>query len=42
MTKTFVAVAFVVLNFYTYNYLASSAIYPERKSFDTFPLEFGD
>ena len=42
MTKTLVAVAFVVLNFYTYNYLASNAIYPERKSFDTFPLEFGE
>ena len=42
MTKTLVAVAFVVLNFYTYNYMASNPFYPERKSFDTFPLELDE
>jgi EpsI family protein len=40
--KTLVAVAFVVLNFYTYNYMASDAVYPERQSFDAFPLELGE
>lgn len=42
MTKTLVAVAFVVLNFYTYNYLASNPVYPERMAFDSFPLELGE
>jgi EpsI family protein len=42
VTKTFVAVAFVVLNFYSYNYLASNRVYPERKSFASFPLELGE
>jgi len=42
VTKTLIAVAFVVLNFYTYNYLASDAVYPERSSFDKFPLELGE
>jgi EpsI family protein len=42
VTKTLVAVAFVVLNFYTYNYMASNPVYPERKNFDTFPLEFDE
>jgi EpsI family protein len=42
VTKTLVAVAFVVLNFYTYHYMASNPVYPERKSFDAFPLELGE
>lgn len=41
MTKTLVAVAFVVLNFYIYHYLANDAVYPERKSFESFPRELG-
>jgi EpsI family protein len=40
--KTLVAVAFVVLNFYTYNYMASDAVYPERQDFDSFPLDLGE
>jgi EpsI family protein len=42
VTKTLVAVAFVVLNFYTYNYLATNPVYPERMSFDSFPLELDE
>jgi EpsI family protein len=42
MTKTLVAVAFVVLNFYTYNFLATNPVYPERADFETFPLELGE
>jgi len=42
VTKTLVAVAFVVLNFYTYNFLATNPVYPERSDFETFPLELGD
>jgi EpsI family protein len=38
--KTLVAVAFVGLNFYTYYFLANDRVYPERKSFGDFPLEF--
>jgi EpsI family protein len=40
--KSLVAVAFLALNFYTYNYLASNPVYPERTTFDQFPLELGD
>ena len=40
--KTLVAVAFIGLNFYTYHYLATNPVYPERKTFDEFPLEFGE
>ena len=40
--KTLVAIAFVGLNFYTYHYLATDPAYPERKSFDEFPLELGE
>jgi EpsI family protein len=36
--KALVAVAFVAVNFYTYNYLATKPVYPERKSFAEFPL----
>ena len=42
MIKTLVAVAFVVLNFYTYNFLASDPFYPKRADFDTFPPELGE
>jgi len=40
--KTLVVVAFIGLNFYTYYYLATNPVYPERKTFDEFPLEFGE
>jgi EpsI family protein len=40
--KTLVAIAFIGLNFYTYHYLATNPVYPERKSFDEFPLELGE
>ena len=39
--KTLVAVAFIGLNFYTYHYLATKPVFPERKTFDEFPLELG-
>jgi len=42
MTKTLVAVAFVVLNFYIYNFLATNPVYPDRADFETFPLQLGD
>jgi EpsI family protein len=41
MLKTLAAVAFVGLNFYTYHYLATKPVYPERKTFAEFPLELG-
>jgi len=39
--KTLVAIAFIGFNFYSYNYLASNPVYPERTSFDEFPLTHG-
>ncbi len=42
MTKLAVALAFVVLNFYIYQYLATEEVIPPRESFETFPLEIGD
>lgn len=40
--KTLVAIAFICLNFYTYNYLATNPVYPEREDFADFPLELGE
>jgi EpsI family protein len=40
MTKLAVALAFLALNFYTYHYLATDAVIPQRRHFDAFPLEF--
>jgi EpsI family protein len=40
--KTLAAIAFLGLNFYTYHYLATKPVYPERRSFDEFPLELGE
>ena len=34
MTKLAVAIVFLMLNFYTYHYLASDAVIPPRTSFD--------
>ena len=42
MTKLAVALAFVGLNFYIYQYLATEEIIPPRESFEAFPLEIGD
>lgn len=42
MIRLAVALAFLALNFYTYNYFARGAVIPPRESFESFPLEFGD
>lgn len=42
MTKLLAAVAFLGLNFYTFNYFANEAVVPPRKSFSEFPLELGE
>ena len=42
MTKILVAIAFVALNFYIYEYFASTELIPERSTFDNFPLEIDD
>jgi EpsI family protein len=39
MTKLFVALAFLALNFYTYHFLASEAVTPPRTSLEHFPKE---
>ena len=39
MTKLAVALAFLALNFYTYNFLARKAVIPERESFASFPRQ---
>jgi len=41
MTKLAVAIAFLGLNFYTYNYLATTQVKPPRMKFDLFPDELG-
>lgn len=41
MTKLAVAVAFLTLNFYTYHFLATDEVYPDRIEFSNFPLELG-
>jgi EpsI family protein len=41
MTKFAVALAFIGMNFYTYHYLATNPVIPERKTFDSFPNDFG-
>ena len=42
MTKLAVALAFLALNFYTYHFLATEAVIPQRRHFSEFPREFGD
>jgi len=42
MMKLAVALLFLSVNFYTYHYLASEAVYPPRERFETFPSEFGE
>ncbi len=42
MLKLAVALAFLGLDFYTYHYLASDPVFPERTSFEDFPSQLGD
>ena len=42
MIKLAVALAFLGLNFYTYHFLATSAVIPQRQEFSEFPIDFGD
>lgn len=42
MTKLAAALAFLALNFYTYHFLATEAVIPQRRTFEAFPREFGD
>jgi len=42
MTKLIVALLFLGFNFYTYHYLATDPVFPERVSFDEFPDRLGD
>ena len=42
MTKLAVALAFLGLNFYTYHYLATTPVIPERTPFAQFPRQVGD
>jgi len=39
VTKLIVALGFLGLNFYVYNFFASEAVYPDREPFANFPLE---
>jgi EpsI family protein len=39
MSKLLVAVLFLALNFYTYHYMARTAVVPPRETFASFPLE---
>jgi EpsI family protein len=41
MTRLAVAIAFLALNFYTYNYLARKAVVPDRITFEAFPYDLG-
>jgi EpsI family protein len=42
MTKVIVALMFLALNFYTYTYLASAEVIPQRTRFERFPLQQGE
>jgi len=42
VTKLAAALAFLALNFYTYHFLATEAVIPQRRHFDAFPREFGE
>ncbi len=42
MIKLLVAVAFLSVNLYTYHWLARDVFIPERESFESFPLEYGE
>ena len=42
MIRFAIAIGFLALNFYIYNYFASSAVIPPRESFESFPRDLGD
>jgi EpsI family protein len=42
MIKMSVALAFLGLNFYTYHYLATDPVFPDRAHFEDFPDQLGD
>jgi EpsI family protein len=42
MIKLCVALAFLGLNFYTYHYLATDPVFPDRERFEDFPDQLGD
>jgi EpsI family protein len=42
MIKLCVALAFLGLNFYTYHYLATDPVFPERERFEDFPDQLGN
>jgi EpsI family protein len=42
MIRFTVALAFIGLNFYTYNFFASTPLIPERERFESFPLEIDE
>jgi len=42
MIKLSIAMAFLGLNFYTYHYLATDPVFPDRESFEEFPDQLGD
>ena len=41
MIKYAAALLFISINFYTYNYMASEAVFPPRESFESFPSQLG-
>jgi EpsI family protein len=41
VTRLAVALAFLGFNFYTYHYLATNPVIPERETFEHFPDDFG-
>ena len=42
MIKLFAALVFLGLNFYTYHYLATEPVFPDRESFEEFPDQLGN
>lgn len=42
MSKLVIALAFLGLNFYIYQFMASDEVIPPRETFDTFPLEVAE
>ena len=40
--KLLVALAFLALNFYVYNFMARAAQIPPREAFESFPMTLGD
>ena len=42
MIKLCVALVFLGLNFYTYHYLATDPVFPDRERFEDFPDQLGD